>query len=191
MAEHKNLGIIGYDSIRFVSLDLERSREFYVDKMDFAVTGRTTPGFEQEFGYKGLVFSARNITVEVVESLDDLSAPAKHLRQHSAGISAVRFLVKDIEFARDTLASRGATFMNDGVLTTEADGGTYRFFEIASPLGNTTYGFVQRDNFSRFAPGFDTIDGEGGTNKFDFAGIDHLTSNMRTLKPYIDWFKNV
>lgn len=190
MSDIKNLGIIGYDSIRFVSLDLDRSHNFYINTLDFALTGKSTPAFEQEHGYKSEVFSARNINIEVVESLNDTSIACKHLKQHSAGINTVRFLVKDIAHAWKTLESRGATLMSHDIVTHKEDDGTYQTFEIASPLGNTTYAFVQRQNFARHAPGFELLN-EGGSNAFDFAGIDHLTSNMRTLKPYIDWFKDV
>ena len=190
MSGFKNLGIIGYDSLRFVSLDLARSQAFYVDKLDFAITAATSPDFEAAHGLKGKVFSARNINIEVVESTNDASHAALHLRQHSAGVSVVRFLVQDIEFTYSTLVERGATVMTDGIQVVEADGGSYRHFEIATPLGNTSFAFVQRDNFSTHAPGWEARS-EGGSNAFDFAGIDHLTSNMRTLKPYIDWYKSV
>ena len=186
---YKNLGIIGYDSVRFVSLDLERSKDFYVDKLDMAITAKTSPEFEAQHGYKGLVFSARNINMEVVESTSTKSAPARHLASYAAGISNVDFLVQDIQFAFDTLESRGATII-DEIQTVELDGKTYRRFEIATPLGNTTYGFVQRKGFDTHAPGW-TRASEGGNNKYDLAGVDHLTSNMRTLKPFIDWCKDV
>jgi 4-hydroxyphenylpyruvate dioxygenase len=191
MTQTTNLGIIGYDGIRFVSLDLERSRSFYIDTMDFALTAATTPAFEDRHGYKGLVFSARNIQIEVIESTRAGSTPDKHLKQNAAGICAVNFLVKDIEATRKTLVERGATFLETGITTVEADGGSYRTFEIVTPLGNTTYGFVQRTGgYKGYAPGYEAR-AEGGSNKFDFAGIDHLTSNMRTLKPYIDWCKSI
>jgi 4-hydroxyphenylpyruvate dioxygenase len=190
MTQPSNLGIIGYDSIRFVSLDLERSRDFYINKLDFALTAATTPAFEDRVGYKGLVFSARNINIEVVESTREGSYAAKHLKQHAAGISAVSYLVKDIEHARKTLAARGATLMDTKTEVIEEAGGKYSSFEIATPLGNTIYRFIQRDNMKLHAPGWEARQ-EGGSNKFDFAGIDHLTSNMRTLKPYIAWFKEV
>ena len=189
MTSPKNLGIIGYDAVRFVSLDLERSHDFYVNKLDMAITSRTTPEFESEHGYKGVTFSARNINMEVVESTSETSAPAMHLKNYAAGISNVDFLVQDIEFTFKTLEERGASIIND-VQTTEQDGKTYRRFEIATPLGNTTYGFVERDGFDAHAPGW-TKTQEGGQNKYDLAGIDHLTSNMRTLKPFIDWCKDV
>lgn len=190
MAEIKNLGIIGYDSIQFVSLNLERSYDFYVNKMDFAVTGRSTPAFEDKHGYKSVVFSARNINVEVIESVAPNSLPEKHLKHLAAGICNVRFLVRDIQHAFKTLESRDATFLND-IETVKEQDGSYHSFQIATPLGQTTYTFVQRDNFTAHAPGFKAITGEGGSNKYDFAGIDHLTSNMRTLKPFITWCQEI
>lgn len=191
MAEFKNLGIIGYDAVQFVSLDIERSREFYVDKLDFAVSARSTPAFEDQNGYKSVVFAARNINIEVIQSLQPNSLAATHLLHHAAGICSVKFLVRDIKHAFDTLEARGATILDEIQTTEDGNGGSYSFFEIATPLGQTTYAFVQRDNFETFAPGFETVEGEGGNNRFNFAGIDHLTSNMRTLKPFIDWCKSV
>ncbi len=189
MSDIKNLGIIGYDSVRFVSLDLDRSRDFYVDKLDFAITARTSDDFVAEHGWRGEVFSARNIDFEVIESTDDDSYAALHLKNFAAGIAHVGFLVKDIEYAFTTLEERGATIL-DEIQTIEEDGGTYRHFEIATPLGNTTYGFVERKGYDAHAPGWDSVD-EGGDNKYNLSGIDHLTSNMRTLKPFIDWCKSV
>ncbi len=187
--EFKNLGIIGYDAVRFVSLDLDRSKDFYVNKLDMAITSETTPDFEEAHGYKGLIFSARNINMEVIQSTAPTSAPALHLKNYAAGISNVDFLVQDIEFAFNTLEERGATII-DAIAVTEEDGKTYKRFEIATPLGNTTYGFVERKGFDTHAPGWNKVQ-KGGSNKFDLAGIDHLTSNMRTLKPFIDWCKTV
>ena len=190
MTEIKNLGIIGYDSIQFVSLDLERSRDFYVNKMDFAITGRSGDAFEQAHGYRSEVYSARNIHVEVCHALREGSLPAKHLRHQAAGICDVRFLVQDIQHAFDTLEARGATLM-DEIQTTQDERGVDRRFRIATPLGQTTYTFIQRQGDTPHAPGFEVVTGQGGANRFDFAGIDHLTSNMRTLKPFITWCQDV
>lgn len=189
MTSYKNLGIIGYDAVRFVSLDLERSNDFYVNKLDMAITSRTSADFESKHGYKGIVYSARNINMEVVEATSEKSAPALHLKNYAAGISNVDFLVQDIDFTFKTLEERGASIIQD-VQTTQDGDKTYRRFEIATPLGNTTYGFVERKDFDAHAPGWAKTE-EGGQNKYDLAGIDHLTSNMRTLKPFIDWCKDV
>ena len=189
MASIKNLGITGYDGLRFVTLDLERSRDFYLNKMDFHFTARSTDDWEEATGDRAEVYTAGDIRIEVVEPQTDSSWGAYHRRFHPAGIGKVNFAVKDIEATWKTLEQRGATFI-DEIETVEAGGKTYRSFEIASPMGNLNYGFVERKGFDLYAPGFEAVD-EGGSNRFNFTHIDHLTSNVRTLKPLIDWFADV
>lgn len=190
MTDIKNLGIIGYDGIRFVTLDLDRSREFYVEKMDLAISARTTPEFEEAHGYRGELYTARGIALEVIESLRDGSVPARHLRNLAAGIHTVNFRVRDIHHAFETLKARGATMIHEKIQVRPLDDGTYSFFEIATPLGHTTYGFVQRADATTYQPGWVNVS-EGGTNRYDFSGVDHLTSNMRSLKPFTDWLASV
>lgn len=189
MGDVKNLGIKGYDSLRFVSLDLERSREFYVDKLDFAEVARSTPEWEDETGDKAAVFEADDIRLEVLEPQRDDSFGAYHREFHSAGIATVNFEVEDAELAWVKLEDRGATFI-DEMQVEENENGVFKRFEIASPLGNATYAFVEKSGYDGYAPGFDDVD-EGGNNRYGFNGIDHLTSNVRTLKPLIDWFGDV
>jgi 4-hydroxyphenylpyruvate dioxygenase len=189
MSQIKNLGILGYDSLRFVTLDLGRSRNFYIESLDFKMTARSTAEWEEKTGDKAEVFQAGDIRIEIVEPQNDDSWGAYHRRFHPAGIGKVNFLVQDLDEAWRRLEERGATFI-DEIETVEEDGATYRTFEIASPMGNLNYGFVERDGYDRYAPGFETVD-TGGDNKFGFTHIDHLTSNVRTLKPLVDWFRDV
>ena len=190
MAAIENLGIIGYDGVRFVSLDLERSRSFYLDKLDFALAHKTIEGHLEREGWRGEVYAARNINIEVIASgggrTDDA---ARHLRTNSAGIESVHFLVRDIEHAFATLEARGATIL-DEIRTCGEGEEARKHFAIATPLGNTTYGFVERGPKAAWAPGYERASG-GGSNRFELSGIDHLTSNMRTLKPFIDWCESV
>ena len=189
MSKIKNLGITGYDGLRFVTLDLGRSRNFYLEKLDFNMTARSTPQWEEETGDKAEVYSAGDIRIEIVEPQNDDSWASYHRRFHPAGIGLVKFEVQDIEEAWKRLDERGATFI-DKIKTVEDGDSSYRIFEIASPMGNLNYGFVERNGYEDYAPGFETVD-TGGENKFGFTHIDHLTSNVRTLKPLVDWFKDV
>ncbi len=189
MAAIENLGIKGYDGLRFVTLDLERSRNFYLEKLDFGLSAKSTSRWEENTGDRAEVYTAGDIRIEIVEPQRDDSWAAAHRRFHPAGIGKVNFEVVDIEAAWDKLAGRGATFI-DEIETFQSDGGTYRHFEIASPMGNLNYGFVERDGYDTYAPGFKSV-GDGGDNKFGFTHIDHLTSNVRTLKPLVDWFGDV
>lgn len=190
MSQIKNLGITGYDGLRFVTLDLDRSRTFYIDKLDFKLTARSTPELEAQTGDRSEVYEGGDLRIEVVQSLRPDSWAAYHRKFHSAGIGTVNFRVKDIEHAFRTVEARGGTPLDDIRTVTTPDGGTYRSFEIASPLGNTTYGFVEKTNYPAYAPGFEVLN-KGGNNRFNFTYIDHLTSNVRTLKPLVDWFRDV
>jgi 4-hydroxyphenylpyruvate dioxygenase len=189
MSNIKNLGITGYDGLRFVTLDLERSRDFYLDRLDFQMVARSTPEWEAATGDRAEVYAAGAIRIECVQSVREDSWAAYHRKFHTAGIGTVNFAVRDVDEAWRRLEERGATFI-DEIRTVETGGGTYRSFEIASPLGNTTYGFVERKGFDLYAPGFEETS-IGGNNKFEFTSIDHLTSNVRTLKPLVDWFRDV
>ncbi|QDG53183.1 4-hydroxyphenylpyruvate dioxygenase [Persicimonas caeni] len=189
MADIKNLGILGYDGLRFVSLDLDRSREFYTDKLGFTQIAQSTPQWEEQTGDRAEVFHAGDVTIEVIESQRDDSFGAYHRQFHPAGIATVNFRVRDAQEAWDRLEERGATFI-DEMEVDEVDGGRYRRFEIASPLGNATFGFVEKTEYTGYAPGFEDLDHDE-TNEFAIGAIDHLTSNMRTLKPYIDWYTDV
>ena len=174
---------------RIVTLDLARSTEFYTELMDFAIVAKSTPEREEETGDRSIVFNAGDIVIECVESQRDDSFAAYHRKFHSAGIATVNFRVRDAEVAWSRLEERGATFI-DAMMEVQNDGASYRYFEIASPLGNATYGFVEKREWDGFAPGYEPAEG-GGSNRFDFGAIDHLTSNVRTLKPLIDWFDDV
>ncbi|TXD39515.1 4-hydroxyphenylpyruvate dioxygenase [Lujinxingia vulgaris] len=189
MSQIKNLGITGYDGLRFVTLDLERSRKFYVDMLDFTLVARSTPAWEEKTGDKAEVYAAGDIIIECVESQREDSWAAYHRKFHTAGIGTVNFAVQNIEEAWKRLEERGATFI-DEIRTEEAGGGTRRSFEIATPLGNTTYGFVEKKGYTDYDAGFETVN-TGGNNRFNFTTIDHLTSNVRTLKPLVDWFRDV
>lgn len=189
MADIKNLGILGYDGLRFVTLDLQRSHEFYTDSLGFTHIATSNDAWQEATGDKAQVYRAGDVTIEVIESQREDSFAAYHRRFHTAGIATVNFRVQDAQTAWDRLEERGATFI-DEMQVEESDGATYRSFEIASPLGNATFGFVEKDGYEDYAPGFDTITTEV-ENEFNIEHIDHLTSNMRTLKPYIDWYTDV
>jgi 4-hydroxyphenylpyruvate dioxygenase len=189
MADIKNLGILGYDGLRFVSLDLDRSRDFYTDKLGFTEVAQSTDDFEERTGDRGAVFQAGDVAIEVLESQRDDSFAAYHRQFHTAGIATVNFRVRDAEAAWNRLEERGATFVDD-IEAVEEGSSSYKRFEIASPLGNATFGFVEKREFDAYAPGYETIT-DDVENPYQISSIDHLTSNMRTLKPYIDWYKDV
>src|SRR5690606_18710885 len=107
------------------------------------------------------------------------SKAARFLKRHPAGVMSLSFRVRDLDATMAFLDKRGGTFLADPLLD-EADGGRYRSVEIATPLGDVAFRFVERTDYPRFAPGFvDSGVGNAGAppNVFGIRDIDHVTSN--------------
>jgi 4-hydroxyphenylpyruvate dioxygenase len=192
----ESLGLLGYESYTFVVENLERSRNFYASKFDFREVARASQARSAQTGESAVVFGAGEARVLVTSPLSQSSAAARYLRRHPAGISQLTFRVKDLDQTRATLARRGATFLGDDVDVRDAQGGRYRSASIATPLGDVAFGFVERTDFADFAPGFEASPAEAGAdvrrgNRFGIQRVDHVTSNARTMKPVIDWYREV
>ncbi|MBI2388818.1 MAG: VOC family protein [Deltaproteobacteria bacterium] len=193
----ENFGLMGYDSYHFAVPDLERSRRFYSEKFGFTHVARAGEELLEKSGQRSLVFGAG--MVRVVVSSPDPNHPkaseckaARYLRRHPAGVMSLSFRVQDLDRAWKILERRGATILSEPV--EDSDGsGSYRAFEIATPLGDVNFRYVERrGDYGRFAPGFDTIDPTPQPkNVFGIDCIDHVTSNALTLAPLVLWYREV
>jgi 4-hydroxyphenylpyruvate dioxygenase len=198
----RNLGIRAIDHVDFVVHDLERSRQFYTRKMDFAETARSGAGYERETGERAAVFDAARVRVQCSAPLPDSkdSHAARFLAAHPDGVRAVTFRVASVEHAWTTLESRGANFLGE----VQGKPG-YRWFAIASPLGDVEYRFLEKDGpvVEGEAAGERTqgvVDprlspvvhapGAGG-NRHRFTHMDHLTSNTREMRSLTNWYRDV
>ncbi len=185
-----NLGIQRIESVDFVVHDLERSRAFYEDKMDFAHIATSSPDYEQATGERSLVFQAAKARVQVSAPIADAPAGPSHahkfLRNHPDGIRTVSFEVEDIEHAWKTLAERGANIVGE---PTGSPG--RRSFSIASPLGDVDYAFVQKDAPDGVDQRFTPIVGAKGTNAHGFTHMDHITSNTRDMRSLVNWYRDI
>lgn len=185
----ETIGILGYDSYTFVVENLERSRAFYTKKFDFREVARAGATWTQATGQAGVVFGAGDVRVLVTAPLTQSSAAARYLSRHPGGIQTLAFRVRDLDHTRAFLKARNATFLGDDVDVKDAQGGRYRRFSIATPLGEVAFAFVERTDFAAFAPGFEDVPNDGSpTNRFGFQIVDHVTSNARTMGPVIDWY---
>jgi 4-hydroxyphenylpyruvate dioxygenase len=190
----ESIGILGYDSYTFVVENLERSRAFYTQKFDFCELARGSNGWSEQTGQQASVFVAGEARVLVVSPLTQSSEAARYLRKHPAGVSTLSYRVADLDRARAFLDKRNATFLGNDVDVRSDHGGRYRSFDIATPLGDVVFRFIERSDFTAFAPGFDTIaDAEAirKTNRFGIQRVDHVTSNARTMHPLIAWYRDV
>jgi len=189
----ESLGLLGYDSYTFVVENLERSRAFYTKKFDFREVAASSRGLSERTGETSIVFGAGDARVQIVAPLSQTSAAARYLRRHPAGVASLNFRVQSLDQARDVLARRKATFLGNEVDERDAQGGRYRSLDIATPLGEVVFRFVERSDFAAFAPGFEAAPAEASLagNRFGFQRVDHVTSNARTMGPVIDWYRTM
>lgn len=182
------LGLMGIESFRYYVHDAERSRRFYVNNLAMKEVARSTPELSRLEGANTVVYGGGQARVEVAQPLDGRSYANRFLELHPDGVSDITFRVRSLEHAYNFLKERGAAFIDDEPRTLDADGGTYRRFSIATPLGDVTYSFVERaSNYDNYAPGYERTGDLVPKNEFGFRFIDHVTSNARTMMPVI-WF---
>jgi 4-hydroxyphenylpyruvate dioxygenase len=191
MSEH--IGIIGYDSFHFVVENLDRSRKFYTERFDFKEVARAGDELVERSGQQSVVFGAGDVRVCVSTPLRQQSKASRYLKKHPSGVMSLAFLVKDLDATMAFLDKRGGTFLADPL--EDKDGaGRYRSVEIATPLGDVAFRFVERTSYSRFAPGFVDVGGGHASspkNMFGIRQMDHVTSNGLTMQPIIAWYRDV
>jgi 4-hydroxyphenylpyruvate dioxygenase len=194
MASKEHLGLLGYDSLHFVVENLDRSRKFYADKFDFKEVARAGDELTSRSGQQSVVFGAGDVRVCVSTPLGQQSKAARFLKRHPSGVMSLSFRVKNLDETMAFLDARGGTFLSDPVEDKDARGGSYRAVEIATPLGDVAFRFVERNDYRAFAPGFvDSGVGNQGKpdNVYGIQIVDHVTSNGLTMVPIVGWYRDV
>ena len=189
-----SIGILGYDSFHFVVENLERSRAFYTQKLDFKEVARASDALVERSGQQSTVFGAGDARVCVSTPLRQGSKASRYLRRHPAGVMSLSFRVKSLDDTIAFLEKRGGTLLADPFEHKDERGGTYRSVEIATPLGEVAFRFIERTGYRAFAPGF--VDSGVGNatrpdNVYGIVNVDHVTSNGLTMQPIIGWYKEV
>jgi 4-hydroxyphenylpyruvate dioxygenase len=190
----ERLGLLGYDSYHFVVENIERSRHFYEDVLDFKEVARASNDLVQRSGQQSIVFGAGDARVCVSTPLTQASKATRYLKRHPSGVMSLSFRVKSLDHAIQFLEKRGGTLLADPFEHKDERGGTYRSVEIATPLGEVAFRFIERNDYRAFAPGFEDS-GPGNNakpeNRYGIAGVDHVTSNGLTMQPIIAFYKEV
>jgi len=184
------LGILGYDGYEFVVNDLERSRRFYTQMMEVPEVAVLEPRRAAETGEDGALFAVGTAPVACFSPRERGSRSERWLTRHPDGVAVVAFRVRDLDAARRTLEERGGRVCTAPVATVDSLGAPYRYFEIATPLGDVRFRFVERHN-GGLPPGFAPVEGRGGENPCGFQVIDHITSNFLTIEPHVTWLRDV
>jgi 4-hydroxyphenylpyruvate dioxygenase len=192
MAKLESLGIKGLESVHWYVNDLERSRRFYVDGLDFAEQGVSSPELEQKGRQKSVVFQAGQVVLVVSQPVGEGGRAWRFLRKHPDGVGTLNYQVEDIEKTFRLLEQRGATFITDIERYTDDKGGKLAQFSITTPFGDTTFRFIQRDGYKPLYPGFVAHEKpRGGSNRYGFSHVDHITTNFQTMKPMLLWMEHV
>jgi 4-hydroxyphenylpyruvate dioxygenase len=192
MAKVESLGIGRLESVHYYVRDLERSRRFYTEKMDFAEIGGSRDELTKAGRQKSLAFMAGNAVVVCIEPRGEGGRAARWLRKHPDGVGTLNFEVEDADRAFALLEKRGGTPIDAVRRERDARGNEIAFFSITTPFGDTTFRFVERHGYRDLFPGFETWDTpRGGQNRIGFVGFDHVTSNFPTLAPAILWLEHV
>jgi 4-hydroxyphenylpyruvate dioxygenase len=185
------LGIRKIEALHYYVRDLERTRRFFVDKLDFAELGGSGPELEREGHQRSAAFGAGDATFVIHQPIGEGGRAWRYLRKHPEGVGTVVIAVDDLDQTFRLLDERGATFITD-VRRFEDDGGTFKMVSITTPFGDTTFRFVERRGYQALYPGFvPTPAPRAATNRFGFERIDHITSNFQTMKPGLLWMEHV
>lgn len=191
MARLEPLGIRRYDGLHYYVRDLERTRDLLVNKLDFQILGESGPELTAAGRQKSYVFQAGDARFVVSRPEGEGGRVWRWLRRHPEGVGTVMFEVEDIDRAWRLLSTRDATPICD-IQRFEDDGGTLAMFSITTPLGGSTIRFIERKGYRGLYPGFTMYDApQGGTNRYGFTHIDHITSNFETMKPALLWMEHV
>lgn len=186
-----SLGIKKLEAIHYYVSDLERSRAFYTEQLDFAEIGQSDPDRNKKTSQRSLVFEAGDCRVICSEPVGEGGRAARWLRKHPDGIGSVIFEVEDIDKTFELLDARGGTPISE-VTWYEDNGGKMGTFSITTPFGSSTFRFIERQNYDRVFPGVIAYASPvGGKNRFGFEGFDHITSNFETMSPALLWLEHV
>lgn len=186
----RGLGIVGWDCYEFVVADLDRSRQFYTEQMRLPEVAVLEPRRAAERGEHAVLFAAGKAQVVCVTPTDRDSRAGRWLRRHPDGVAVLGVRVRSVEETRRRLEERGATFIGPIRDEPDAEGRPFRSFEIATPLGDVRFRFVEK-TAEALPPGFAPTAVTDGRNPYELQVIDHVTSNFLTIEPHVTWLRDV
>jgi len=191
MGSVPSLGIRRIEAIHYYVRDLERSRVFYTEKLDFSEVGRSSEELIEGGRQRALAFEAGPCRVVCSSPVGAGGRAYRYLQKHPDGVGSIVFEVEDIERTFTLLEERGGTPVHD-IQESKREGRTFKTFVITTPFGDTTFRFVARDGNFPLYPGFEAYEApRGGTNRFGLSSFDHVTSNFETMAPALLWMEHV
>lgn len=185
------LGIRRIEALHYYVRDLERSRRFYTERLDFMEVGESGHELVEGGHQRALVFEAGGCRVVCSTPVGTGGRAHRYLEKHPDGIGSVVLEVEDVEKTFSLLEGRGGTPIHD-IEVSELGATRLKTFVITTPFGDTTFRFVERHGDYPLYPGFLRYDTpRGGSNCFGFSAFDHVTANFETMAPTLLWLEHV
>lgn len=182
------LPLLGIDAIHFFVGNLVRARRFYESRMGFHEVARPTLDLTRRAEMESIVLGAGQARLLLSSPLTGTSRAGRYLRRHPDGVPEIIFRVSDLDQAYRALRARDATFVTERT-DVRSPIGAARWFTIATPLGDVDFTFLERPDGPFVPPGFEQS-GSPATNPIGISGIDHITSNLRVMRPWLDFLRD-
>src|SRR4051812_34123739 len=97
MPTNESLGILGLEAAHWYVHDLERSRHFYTQALDFAETGVSDADLERRGRQRSAVFQAGDVTLICSQPVGEGGRAWRYMNKHPDGVGTLVFRVKDID----------------------------------------------------------------------------------------------
>ncbi|HYP88612.1 MAG TPA: VOC family protein, partial [Polyangiaceae bacterium] len=191
MPQVEPLGILGIEGVHYYVRDLERSRKFYVDCLDFSEIGVSSAALTKSGRQRSIAFQAGAYIVVCSTPEGSGGRAERFLKRHPDGIGTIAFRVENAARTFELLERRGGTPIGEIERVDDASG-SLKTFSITTPFGDTTFRFNERQGFAALLPGYDMHEQPlGGKNSAGVLGVDHVTSNFQTMMPALLWLEYV
>jgi 4-hydroxyphenylpyruvate dioxygenase len=191
MANVESIGIRRIAALHMFVRDLERSRDHYIRNLGFSEIAKSTEEFELEHRARASVVEAGLARFVFLEPLGSKGESFQWLQRHPEGVGRVVFDVESVDRAYALLTGRGATPVT-GIERRNVEGNIVSWFDIATPIGDTLFRFVDRPQGTPIMPDLMRTEASGrGPNPFGVNKVDHITMNFLTLQPALNWMENV
>jgi 4-hydroxyphenylpyruvate dioxygenase len=183
------LTLLGLDAVHFFVGNLSRPRRFYQSRLDFDEIAQSTINTSQRDQQESVVFQGGQARLMFTAPLSGRSRAARYLRRHPDSACELILRVADLDRAFAVLSARDATFVTQRI-DTQTEMGPARYFVIATPLGDVNITFLERPDGPFVPPGFHRTGEARANHPLGITAIDHMTSNMRVLRPWIDFLRD-
>lgn len=169
--------------------DTERIASFYRERLGLQEAGRSSAELEQRSSQQTRVFRAGSALVACSAPLAGDARAARYLARHPEGIGSLLFEVSNIEDTFARLEANGATPVTEIETVLDASG-AFKSFSITTPFGDTLFQFVERVGLGEAWPGI-ALESSADAAESRFTDVDHVTVNLRTMKPALLWLEHV